>query len=422
VATGGQVIDLAARQRMLNQRLMKDVLAHVLGMDTDYEVTLGVLRQSGRALVSGGEAAMVPGDPASLLLPLPPTPSIGAQLALQLDLLDALEEAGRRLLSKQAGDAYLGEFLASFLSAGARVHAAADKGTQMLAAHFQAEKDAMEARERETASAMRRVLAVIATQSGELAASSGQLSATSQEMRGDAEETSKQATLVSGASEKIAQVLQTVAAATEELNSAIQHISSNANITARTVGDAVKVAAQSSRAVTHLGQSSADIGQVVSVIANVAQQTNLLALNAAIEAARAGEAGKGFAVVAHEVKELARKTAQATGDIREKIGIIQGDTTVAIRAMEQIDETIGQLSLASGTIAKAAQEQTAATAEIKRNLTEATAGVSEITTGIAGVADVAQRTASGAEESLHAANGLAHMAAELRKVVASLDK
>ena len=60
-----------------------------------------------------------------------------------------------------------------------------------------------------------------------------------------------------------------------------------------------------------LGESSAEIGQVIKVITSIAQQTNLLALNATIEAARAGEAGKGFAVVANEVKELAKETAKA---------------------------------------------------------------------------------------------------------------
>jgi methyl-accepting chemotaxis protein len=68
--------------------------------------------------------------------------------------------------------------------------------------------------------------------------------------------------------------------------------------------------------VSKLGESSAEIGQVIKVITSIAQQTNLLALNATIEAAPAGEAGKGFAVVANEVKELAKKTAKATEESR----------------------------------------------------------------------------------------------------------
>ena len=85
-----------------------------------------------------------------------------------------------------------------------------------------------------------------------------------------------------------------------------------------------------------LGESSAEIGNVVKVITSIAEQTNLLALNATIEAARAGEAGKGFAVVANEVKELAQETAKATEDIARRVLAIQGDTTAAVAAIEEI--------------------------------------------------------------------------------------
>ena len=88
--------------------------------------------------------------------------------------------------------------------------------------------------------------------------------------------------------------------------------------------------------VAKLGESSAEIGNVVKVITSIAEQTNLLALNATIEAARAGEAGKGFAVVANEVKELAQETAKATEDIAKRVLAIQGDTTAAVAAIEEI--------------------------------------------------------------------------------------
>src|SRR5690606_9959702 len=83
-----------------------------------------------------------------------------------------------------------------------------------------------------------------------------------------------------------------------------------------------------------LGQHSARIGEIVQVIAEIADQTNLLALNAAIEAARAGEHGKGFAVVADEVRKLAERSGAATKDISELIDAIRQGIDVSLEAMQ----------------------------------------------------------------------------------------
>ena len=84
-----------------------------------------------------------------------------------------------------------------------------------------------------------------------------------------------------------------------------------------------------------LGERSQKIGDVLSLLNDIAERTNLLALNAAIEAARAGEAGRGFAVVASEVRKLAERSVRSTESIREIVTAIQDETNATIMATEQ---------------------------------------------------------------------------------------
>ena len=250
-----------------------------------------------------------------------------------------------------------------------------------------------------------------------LAASSDELNSTSQQMAAISEETSVQAGTVSIAAEQITKNVQKVSGSTDEMSASIKEISKNAHDAAKVTSAAVKVAQETNRTILRLGESSAEIGKVVKVITSIAEQTNLLALNATIEAARAGEAGKGFAVVANEVKELAKETAKATEDIGKKIDAIQGDTSAAVKAIEEVGRIIAQVNDIATIIAAAVEEQTSTTNEISRNVTEAVQGTSNIAQNIAGVADAARESASGATRSQQAAAALSQMAAELQTLV-----
>jgi methyl-accepting chemotaxis protein len=264
---------------------------------------------------------------------------------------------------------------------------------------------------------LRRSIGSIGESAANLASAAEELTTTSLQMSANAEETSAQTKVVSSATLSVSQNLQTVATGAEEMGASIKEIAKNATEAAKVATSAVKVAETANATVSKLGDSSAEIGQVIKVITSIAQQTNLLALNATIEAARAGEAGKGFAVVANEVKELAKETAKATEDISRKIEAIQTDTKAAVDAIGTISEVINQINGISSTIASAVEEQNATTNEMSRNVSEAARGSGEITSNIAGVSHAAESTSRGAGDSQKAAQGLVETSNQLRRLV-----
>ncbi len=250
-----------------------------------------------------------------------------------------------------------------------------------------------------------------------LASAARELTSVSQQMAANAEQTATQANVAAAAAEQVSSNVATVATGTEEMGASIKEIAKSANDAARVATTAVKVAGTTNAIVGKLGESSAEIGNVIKVITSIAQQTNLLALNATIEAARAGEAGKGFAVVANEVKELAKQTAKATEDISRKIEAIQGDTKGAVEAIAEIGKIINQINDIQNTIASAVEEQTATTGEISRNVAEAAQGSNEIAQNISGVAQAARSTTEGASNTKSSADELSRVALDLQKLV-----
>lgn len=229
--------------------------------------------------------------------------------------------------------------------------------------------------------------------------SSGVLSA-------NADETQRQSAAVAAATDEATTNVETVSAAGAELASSIQEISRQVQQSA-TVSRAASDEAQSAnRKIDGLAESARKIGEVVSLINDIASQTNLLALNATIESARAGEAGKGFAVVANEVKHLAGQTGRATDEIAQQINAVQEETKAAVDAIGSITSIIDQINQLITAIAGAVEEQGAATAEIARNVDQASQGTREIARNISGVARAASETGRMALDLTQAADTL----------------
>ena len=165
-----------------------------------------------------------------------------------------------------------------------------------------------------------------------------------------------------------------VAAATGELSHSLDHVASEVVRASKLASEADLAAQQTDAIVQSLSRSAATIGSVVELIQMIASQTNLLALNATIEAARAGEAGRGFAIVATEVKQLAARTAQATGEIAVQVPAMQAATSEAVAALERIVGFVSQVNDIAATVAASIDQQRAATQEIARSAGQAAIG------------------------------------------------
>jgi len=194
--------------------------------------------------------------------------------------------------------------------------------------------------------------------------------------------------------------------ATRQLALAINEISRQVNhsteIARRTVED-VNITA---RQMGGLATSVQSIGEIVSLINDIAAQTNLLALNATIEAARAGEAGKGFAVVANEVKGLASQTAKATDEIARQVTEVQESSRAMAASITGVVDIIRSLDEVSSAIATAVQEQEAATREIVGDIDEVARQVQTVSSTVGDLSRASAMTCAGTVRVIWSARSL----------------
>lgn len=186
----------------------------------------------------------------------------------------------------------------------------------------------------------------------------------------------------------------------------------------------VGVVMEAGSVIQSLGSTTAEIGEVIQTIEEIADQTNLLALNAAIEAARAGDSGRGFAVVADEVRKLAERTQQATKQIGATITKIQNETTRAVNVMYEGTKTVEQGKMLAAKTAEALERIIARTAKVSdvisqlANESEQHAEASKIIVRqMDSITDVVRETAAGTGQIAATADSLSKLTVTLQQSI-----
>ncbi len=220
---------------------------------------------------------------------------------------------------------------------------------------------------------LRQLVGSLRQHAGDVASSSAGLARMSQELQDSARTQAQETTLIRDSLGELEQTISQVASGAEEAALASQDATRAVDSGQQVIGQSlrdlhllVEEVQANALSIGQLASETDTIGQVLGVIRSVAEQTNLLALNAAIEAARAGEQGRGFAVVAEEVRALARRTGQATGEIQTVIERLQKAARQSVSAMQaQVSHAETTARQASG-VEEAMQQIVTAISQIHR--------------------------------------------------------
>lgn len=250
---------------------------------------------------------------------------------------------------------------------------------------------------------------------------------------------------LAGASARQSRQMVSVSSAVTEMSKSIDRVSKNAkdstSVAKRSVAlaqngvttvrqtiagmDTIRQQIQeTSKRIKRLGESSQEIGNIVSLINDIADQTNILALNAAIQASAAGEAGRGFAVVADEVQRLAERSAAATKQIEGLVKTIQSDTSEAVISMEasttQVVEGAQQAEQAGKALSEIETVSRSLAGIISGISTEATEQASSsarIAKTMTAIRDITAQTSAGTTHTAKSINRLAELSGDLQSSV-----
>lgn len=417
-------INLAGRQRMLNQRHMKETILSASGAKADIQKTRQLLLDSSVALHEGGD------HPFGYIVheSRPMYTQALQDFDQKLDEIIGLSDS--YLAANKADPEAAQAILAKMRPKVAETHKAAHHVVTTLA--DLSKQDTQKGLQIAVGLAICIGLvgglwAILASRSltkrvGRVALGLEHLAAVelnmvSEQLRESASSTNSQAAAAATAA---GQVRGNVASLTEALSQfeiSIREISENVSKAVNIAREANVKTQTTDATIRRLSDNSTSISEVVKAINSVAEQTNLLALNATIEAARAGEAGKGFAVVANEVKELAKQTTKATEDIVEQIERIRCDTDDAVNDIAVVQEVISEINESQDAIAAAIEEQTRMTEGISRDIREVSCGADDIFASVSSVTNAAETTSESSEQTRQKANMILTTASRLLEMV-----